>query len=123
MKKWIYLAAVMCFVAIIAACGTSGGSSEAGGVIDTDASAAEVVIKAKSWEFEQAEYKIKQGEAVNLKLESTDGVHGLQVTKTDITIPNNKSKTISLKAGEYTIVCNVPCGTGHTKMQAKLIVE
>ncbi|MFF2483747.1 cytochrome C oxidase subunit II [Paenibacillus sp. NPDC058071] len=125
MKKWAMLAATLCFVFVIAACGGNANKPASGqsGVIEPDTAAPEVVIKAKNWEFDQAEYKIKAGENINLKLESTEGVHGIRISKTKIQIDNNKTQTISLDAGEYEISCYIPCGGGHTKMKSKLIVE
>ncbi|GGG90837.1 cytochrome C oxidase subunit II [Paenibacillus radicis (ex Gao et al. 2016)] len=125
MKKWILFAAVLCLVAVIAACGSNKGNSEptTSGVSEPNTAAPEVVIKAKSWEFDKAEYKIKAGEPVNLTLESNGGVHGIDISKTDIKIANKKTKAVTLEAGVYDIVCNVPCGNGHAKMTAKLVVE
>lgn len=124
MKKWILFAASLCLVAVIAACGSNNAKTEntSSGVSEPNTAAPEVVIKAKSWEFYQTEYKIKAGETVNLTLESTDGVHGIEISKTNIKIGNNKTAAVTLDAGEYEISCNVPCGNGHRTMKAKLIV-
>jgi cytochrome c oxidase subunit 2 len=117
MKKWLLFASVLCLVFVIAACGSNNnGNSEA-----ASSTPADVVIKASSWEFDQPEYRIKKGQT--LELELIDGVHGVQVDNTDLKLTNNKAKTVTLDAGEYEINCNIPCGGGHSKMSAKLIVE
>lgn len=126
MKKWILFASTLCLVFIIAACGANNESKTAGtnadsGVTEPGTAANEVVIKASNWKFDQEVYTIKKGE--NLKLESTEGVHGIEISKAGVKLDTNKTTTITLDAGEYEIKCNVPCGAGHMKMVSKLVVQ
>ncbi|GLX67139.1 hypothetical protein MU1_14830 [Paenibacillus glycanilyticus] len=120
MKKWIIFAAVCCLCVVVAACGSGNKGNNA----DSNAASsavADVVIKASSWEFDQPEYHIKKGQSI--KLELIDGVHGVEIEKTNLKLTQNKIKTVNLDAGEYEIKCNIPCGGGHSKMTAKLIVD
>ncbi|SFE46762.1 cytochrome c oxidase subunit 2 [Paenibacillus catalpae] len=120
MKKWLIFASVLCLVFVVAACGSnSNGNNDGSNAASSDV--ADVVIKASSWEFDQPEYHIKKGQT--LKLELIDGVHGVEIEKTNLKLTQNKAKTVTLDAGEYEITCNIPCGQGHSKMKAKLIVE
>lgn len=131
MKKWILFAATLCLVFVIAACGSANKNNETGstntgtnnGSTNAGSTGGEVVIKAKNWEFAEKEYKIKAGEPVQIKLESTEGVHGIEISNSKVKIANNATQTVTLDAGEYEIKCNVPCGTGHAQMKTKLTVE
>lgn len=118
MKKWLIFASVLCLVFIVAACGANSNSNESEAASST---VADVVIKASSWDFDQPEYRVKKGQTI--KLELIDGVHGVEIEKTNLKLVQNKTKTVDLEAGEYEITCNIPCGQGHSKMRAKLIVE
>ncbi|TCN00794.1 cytochrome c oxidase subunit 2 [Paenibacillus sp. BK033] len=120
MKKWLIFASVLCLVFVVAACGSNSKSNNSGSEA-ASSTVADVVIKASSWEFDQPEYRIKKGQTI--KLELIDGVHGVEIEKTNVKLTQNKAKTITLDAGEYEIKCNIPCGGGHSKMSAKLIVE
>ncbi|MCA0758038.1 cytochrome C oxidase subunit II [Paenibacillus sp. N4] len=128
MKKWLFFASVLCLVIVLAACGAnsadSGNTGDKEAVQTGGAAGSELVITASNWKFNQAEYKIKAGETVNVKLDSIDGIHGVQIKNTDYAIANGKTVAVSIsKPGEYEMICNVPCGGGHRTMAAKLIVE
>ena len=41
--------------------------------------AAELVIEASRFKFDQPVYKIKKGEATKITLNSTDGIHGISI--------------------------------------------
>ncbi|MDF2835184.1 MAG: cytochrome c oxidase subunit [Paenibacillus sp.] len=126
MKKWIAFASLMVLTLIIAACGANNGGNNDSGAAVVMAGVeptTEIVMKATSFEFDQQEYQIKAGEPTAIALKSVGGVHGAQILKTKVTIGNNESVTVQFdKPGTYDIICNVPCGGGHAKMRAKLIV-
>ncbi|WP_168122717.1 cytochrome C oxidase subunit II [Paenibacillus sp. HB172176] len=128
MKKWILLAVVACFAFALAACGANANNtSEAtSGEASLDAAAAdsELVVKASSWEFDKKEYRIKAGETVNLTLKSVGGVHGVGIVGTDYKLTGKGTIPVKFdEPGSYDMICNVPCGGGHSTMKAKLIVE
>lgn len=124
MKK---LAALMWGVAIllvIAACGGNGGGNQA--ITPEEAANAEdVTIVATNFQFDQTEYRVKKGEVYNIVLDSAEGVHGIEIKGARVKLDNANSSTHfrADKAGEYEIICNIPCGPGHSAMVAKLIVE
>ncbi|ALS29352.1 cupredoxin domain-containing protein [Paenibacillus cisolokensis] len=126
-KTYGLLALIVVLSFALAACGGStkeetpaGEGGDTGGA----ATGQEIVIKASNWQFDQSEYRVPKGQPFTLKLESTEGVHGIEVANTDIKLGNGESKTYTLdNAGDYELSCNVPCGVGHAKMKAKLVVE
>jgi len=121
------MAAAVVLAGLLAACGggkNGGGASDI--VIDasnqTKADSA-IEVKARNFEFDQSEYRVKTG-AVKFHFISEEGVHGIRIPKTGIELRDGQTVTVTFKnPGEYEIVCNIPCGTGHSKMFAKLIVE
>jgi cytochrome c oxidase subunit 2 len=127
MKKLITLSIAVAIVLTLSACGgnkeNAGGNSNASG--NENASAAtELKIVASNWKFDQAEYHVKKGEPVKLTVESKEGAHGLEIPSLNINLGINQSKVVTFdKAGTYDIQCSIPCGTGHTNMKAKLVVE
>ncbi|WP_054787433.1 MULTISPECIES: cytochrome c oxidase subunit II [unclassified Gracilibacillus] len=124
MKKWtLLLVSSLFLVLLLAACGGGEEDNKA----DTNESASsengEVVdIKASNWEFDKEEYTVPAGE-VTVQLTSEDGYHGISIDNTDIAIENEGTATANLEAGEYTIRCSIPCGTGHDEMVATLVVQ
>ncbi|MFC4810772.1 cupredoxin domain-containing protein [Paenibacillus sp. GCM10023250] len=132
MKK-VLLMAVMLAAAIfvLAACGSkSDTGSNAGGsgsVEETGTAAsasAKVTIKAKRYEFDQPEYTIKKGEPTELTLVSEDGVHGVEIPDLDVKLDSGKPKVVTINdAGTYEFQCDIPCGPGHAKMVAKIVVQ
>jgi cytochrome c oxidase subunit 2 len=81
-----------------------------------------ISIEATNFAFNQTEYTAKAGEPVNISFKSVEGMHGIAISGADVTLNDGESKSVTLEAGEYTIVCSIPCGSGHSEMVAKLIV-
>ncbi|PWW07421.1 cytochrome c oxidase subunit 2 [Paenibacillus cellulosilyticus] len=107
----------------LSACGSSSTTMNAN-ISEPSEATAQLVIHAKNWEFDQAEYHVKAGEAVKIAVESESGFHGVKIKDTSFSIKSNESKILSFdKAGTYEIFCNIACGTGHTRMKAEIIVE
>lgn len=134
MKKWITFMSIFALALVITACGANSGKGSSNGesagsnkeeTIEAGASAtSEIVITAKNWEFDQTEYKIKAGETVDLTLKSVGSIHAVRIAKTNYNIADKKTVSVKFdKPGTYDMICSVPCGTGHSLMKAKLIVE
>ncbi|MBW7474454.1 cupredoxin domain-containing protein [Paenibacillus oenotherae] len=121
----LLLSVIAAFMIIMAACGSNSDSAANGGVEETGAAAtSEVVIKASNWKFDQPEYRVKKGEPTKITLQSEEGSHGIASSDIDFKISGNDSKVLTFNnAGEFEIHCNVLCGTGHSQMIAKIIVE
>jgi cytochrome c oxidase subunit 2 len=86
-----------------------------------------IEITAKKFEFTPNEITLKKGEPVILRLTSTDRVHGFmsKPLKVDTDIAAGKTTDIAVTpdaAGDYTVICDHYCGTGHGNMKMKVSV-
>ena len=86
-----------------------------------------IEITAKKFEFTPNEITLKKGEPVILRLTSSDRVHGFmsKPLKIDTDIPADKSADIPVTpdtAGDFTVICDHYCGTGHGNMKMKVTV-
>ncbi|WP_438446550.1 cupredoxin domain-containing protein [Gorillibacterium sp. sgz5001074] len=134
LKRIVWGISCLALLSVLAACGSKADEPASAAASASPAAAGQtaaaegaqlVTIKASNWKFDQTEYKVKKGQPVTLKLENAEGVHGLEVQKLNVKLDNkNASKTFTPdKAGKYTIVCTIPCGSDHLKMKSTLIVE
>lgn len=119
-KQLLRLAATLSLAAALSACGSQ---QDEAGTESSQTASSELTIKAVNYKFDQAEYHVKAGEPVKLILDSK-GNHGIEIAALDLKLsPSHKSQVITPKAGTYEFSCTILCGSGHTDMQAKLIVE
>jgi cytochrome c oxidase subunit 2 len=86
-----------------------------------------IEITAKKFEFTPNEITLKKGEPVILRLTSSDRVHGFmsKPLKIDTDIPADKTADIAVTpdtAGDFTVICDHYCGTGHGNMKMKVNV-
>lgn len=122
MKKTAALLMALVLVFALAACGKKTETA----ATDANATASqEITLQATNWKFDQPEYKVKKGEPLKINLDIKEGVHGVSIPDLKVSLDNNsKSKVVTPeKAGSYNIICSIPCGSGHSTMTAKLVVE
>jgi cytochrome c oxidase subunit 2 len=86
-----------------------------------------IEISAKKFEFSPSEITLKKGEPVILRLSSSDRVHGFmsKPLKIDTDIPADKTADVPVTpdtAGNFTVICDHYCGTGHGNMKMKVTV-
>jgi len=86
-----------------------------------------IEITAKKFEFSPSEITIKKGEPVILRLTSADRVHGFmsKPLKIDTDIADGKTTDVAVNpatAGDFTVICDHYCGTGHGNMKMKVTV-
>ena len=86
-----------------------------------------IEITAKKFEFTPNQITLKKGEPVILRLSSLDRVHGFmsKPLKIDTDIPSDTSKDVAVTpdtAGDFTVICDHYCGTGHGNMKMKVTV-
>lgn len=83
----------------------------------------EVTVIGSNFDFNQDEYVVQSGEEVTLTYVNEEGNHGITIDGLDVDIQGEGEVTfIPEKPGEYNIICNIFCGTGHEEMVAKLVV-
>lgn len=87
----------------------------------------EVVIVASAFMYTPNEIEVPLGSVVKFIATTKDVIHGMQFAQTNINMmlePGYISEYITEmnQAGEYLLVCNEYCGTGHTFMYGKLKV-
>jgi cytochrome c oxidase subunit 2 len=78
-----------------------------------------------NFQFDKEEYRVKQGEKVLLRVQNSNGVHGVAIEGMDIDLQGDQleQEVVFDQPGEYKLYCSVMCGPGHGGMVAKLIVE
>ena len=86
-----------------------------------------IEITAKKFEFAPNEITLKKGQPVILRLTTADRVHGFfsKPLKFDTDIAVGKTTDVAITpdtAGDYTVICDHYCGTGHGGMKMKVTV-
>lgn len=87
----------------------------------------ELVMIAQAFTFTPGNVEIPKGAKVTFLVTSPDVVHGFQLTGTPVNmmiVPGHiNSLTYTFEeAGEFLILCNEYCGTGHHMMSTKIKV-
>jgi cytochrome c oxidase subunit 2 len=84
-------------------------------------------LVASNFKFDQPEYRVAKGEKTKVSFIIKEGLHAVEIKGADLDIKLDKanpSQEVSFeKPGTYDIMCILPCGVGHSNMNAKLIVE
>jgi cytochrome c oxidase subunit 2 len=86
-------------------------------------------IVASNWKFTPSTITLHVGQTTQLRLTSSEGVHGIQSDALGIpltTIVPGKFVTVDVtpkKAGTYVLPCAVLCGAGHANMKLTVVVE
>ncbi len=122
MKKGITWLVACMLILVLAACGSSKDSEAS----EPEVTASEqLVIKASNYKFDQPEYRLKKGVPVKIVYENVNGNHGLLVPEFNLRLDTQKSSKVIVpdKVGEFEMSCSVFCGSGHSSMISKIIVE
>jgi len=87
----------------------------------------EVVVVASAFNYNPPQIEVPLGAKVKFIATSEDVMHGFEVAGTNINMmlePGYISEYVTEvnKVGEFLIVCNEYCGTGHTMMHSMLKV-
>ncbi len=88
----------------------------------------EAVLISRMFSFQPSEMRIPVGSKVHFKATSPDVVHGLKIPSTNVNmmvVPGHVTEyTYTFKdPGNFLILCNEYCGTGHHLMVSRIIVE
>jgi len=86
-----------------------------------------IEITAKKFEFTPNQITLKKGEPVILRVTTADRVHGFmsRPLKFDTDIAVGKATDVAVTpdtVGDFTVICDHYCGTGHGGMNMKIIV-
>ena len=86
-------------------------------------------VTASRFQFEPATISVAQGDNVRLRLHSTDRLHAFAIKafRVKALIPNGgETVTVAFiadQAGTFAFTCSEYCGTGHSQMTGKLVVQ
>ncbi|KWX86078.1 cytochrome C oxidase subunit II, partial [Paenibacillus riograndensis] len=96
------------------------GAAEAGLTADE-----ELIISATNYSFDQKEYHLKKGVPVNIVFKKESGNHGILVPELNLRLDGKDSSQVIVpeEAGTFEMTCAIRCGSGHSGMSAKVIVE
>jgi cytochrome c oxidase subunit 2 len=124
MKKIINLATALTFALVLSACSSGSDTASTAASATSEDNATELKLIASNWEFDQEEYTVAAGEPINFILENKAGFHGVQIKGLGIDLADGKAKQYTItEPGTYEIICSIQCGTGHSTMKSKLIVQ
>jgi cytochrome c oxidase subunit 2 len=128
MKTTIFKNKIVTATLVAAACGiTLAGIARKPNLARADVNPKVIEISAKKFEFTPSQITLKKGEPVILRLSSSDRVHGFmsKPLKIDTDIPAGNSADVPVTpdtAGDFTVICDHYCGTGHGNMKMKVTV-
>ena len=117
------------FALLLSACGadsSSNSDSANSGNAGTNLTAEEeIVITATNYSFDQKEYHLKKGVPVKITFKNESGNHGILVPEMKLRLDGKDSSRVILpeEAGTFEVTCAIMCGSGHSEMSAKIIVE
>ncbi len=88
----------------------------------------EINVRAFKWDFEPNIITVNEGDNVKLIIDSEDVKHGIRISEYDIREDLNPGEITTIefvadKKGTFSFFCDVFCGSGHSHMSGKLIVE
>ncbi|HLS35804.1 MAG TPA: cytochrome c oxidase subunit II [Bacillota bacterium] len=98
------------------------------GVFEVGENEYDVVMTLQAFSFDPGDIEVPVGSTVNFIMTSKDVVHGIQIIDTNVNamvLPGH-IQTISQtfdEPGEYLILCNEYCGTGHQLMSTTITVK
>lgn len=87
-----------------------------------------IEITAEDWSFTPATITVKKGEKVQLSITGVTGEHGYAVPDLGINVGVHLGETVLIDlptdtAGEFSVLCSVPCGSGHKDMTGMIVIE
>ena len=85
-------------------------------------------ITAKQFEFSPSTITVNKGDTVIVNITSQDVQHGFALPDFGVNETVDAGQTTRIefvadKSGEFTFFCSVFCGSGHSTMKGKLVVN
>lgn len=111
-------------VSVAASSPTVAPTDEASGASDVK----EFTLTASDWEWDPNIITVRKGDHVRLHVTSMDVSHGFAIPRLGIDeyLPPGEEEVIDFTPtmnGTFTFYCSVSCGSGHSHMRGKLVVE
>lgn len=125
MKRMAILLSIV-FVIALTACGSINSSEGNTNTAEPEIEAeTELIITATNYSFDQEEYHLKKGVPVKIIFQNDSGNHGILVPEFELQLNSKKSSKVIIpeEAGTFEMTCSIMCGSGHSAMRAKIIVE
>lgn len=125
MIKRIAILLSIVFVIALTACGSNDTSNNNHSTEPEIEAETELIITATNYSFDQEEYHLKKGVPVKIIFENESGNHGILVPEFELQLNAKKSSKVIVpeEAGTFEVTCSIMCGSGHSAMRAKIIVE
>lgn len=88
----------------------------------------QVIMIARTWQFNPNKIEVPVGSEVTFKITSMDVTHGMLLDGTNVNVlivPGQVSEVTHVfkKAGTFNFYCHEYCGTGHQAMFGQVIVS
>ena len=98
------------------------------GYAQSTASASEIRITAKKYDFTPNVITVRKGDRVRLMITALDRDHGIKIEafRIDQKLPKGEPVTVEFvadQAGTFPFQCSQFCGLGHKNMKGTLVVE
>jgi cytochrome c oxidase subunit II len=126
LKRPALLLSILCLL-ILSACSGGNETSTApdGAAENTVTAEDELIITATNYSFDQKEYHLKKGVPVKIVFKNEEGNHGVLVPELELRLDGKTSSRVITpeEAGTFEMTCAIMCGSGHSSMSAKVIVE
>lgn len=115
---------------VLAACGGTGNNASTANTQNEAADASitaeeELIITATNYSFDQETYHLKKGVPVKIVFKNESGNHGILIPELNLRLDSKDASRVIIpdEAGTFEMTCAIMCGSGHSGMSAKVIVE
>ena len=132
-----YRTLLLSFVASLVIIGCTPGNPGQQGSSQTSVSpstpvsvmeARKIDVTAESFAFAPNVIKAKKGEKVVVHLTGKTGLHGFAIPDLGVNVPIAAGQVVDValptdKVGTFTLLCSIPCGSGHREMKGTVTIE
>lgn len=85
-------------------------------------------VTSENWKFNPNVITVKKGEKVQLQVTGVSGTHGFAVPDLGINVPVPPGRTVTIdlptdKEGTFALFCSIFCGSGHSGMKGRVVIE
>lgn len=85
-------------------------------------------VTSENWKFSPNVITVKKGEKVQLQVTGVSGTHGFAVPDLGINVPVPPGQTVTIdlptdKEGTFALFCSIFCGSGHSGMKGRVVIE